>query len=110
MKIVDLNKITVDDLVAIPSKALLGFQITLNDAIERRKELDKTEFREKVISLATELGVPMEEVLLTPLRKVPNIKYRNPDNPTQGWSGRGRKPNWLLALIETGKSIDEFEI
>ncbi len=110
MKISELNKITIDDLVIIPTKALEGFQITLNDAIERRKEKDKNEFLEKLAILADESGVVLEEILLSPPRRSPTIRYRNPDDLSQGWSGRGRKPNWLLALIETGRTIKEFEV
>ncbi|MDQ7091411.1 MAG: H-NS histone family protein [Methylococcales bacterium] len=110
MKISELNKITVDDLVVIPTKALQGFLITLNDAIERRKEQDKNEFLEKVAVLANESGVVLDEVLLSPPRRMPTIRYRNPDEPSQGWSGRGRKPNWLLALIASGRKIEEFEV
>jgi len=110
MKISELNKITVDDLVVIPTKALQAFQITLEDAIERRKEQDKSEFLEKVTKMADESGVVLDEILLSPPRKMPIIRFRNPDEPSQGWSGRGRKPNWLLALIESGRSIEEFEV
>src|ERR1700675_1072658 len=30
-------------------------------------------------------------------------KFRNPDNPSETWSGRGRQPRWLTAQIESGK-------
>ena len=32
-------------------------------------------------------------------------KYRNPENPSQVWSGRGRKPQWLKK-IQAGPKID----
>lgn len=41
--------------------------------------------------------------------KVP-AKFRNPDNPTQTWSGRGVKPRWLQALLDEGRDIEEFRI
>lgn len=28
--------------------------------------------------------------------------HRNPDNPAQTWTGRGRKPRWLLAALDAG--------
>lgn len=37
-------------------------------------------------------------------------KYRNPDNPKETWSGRGRAPRWLSALIAKGKKIEQFLI
>jgi DNA-binding protein H-NS len=29
-------------------------------------------------------------------------KYRNPQNPSETWAGRGLKPRWLAAAIKTG--------
>jgi len=37
-------------------------------------------------------------------------KYRNPNNPTQTWTGRGMKPRWLQSLLEQGRNADEFLI
>jgi DNA-binding protein H-NS len=37
-------------------------------------------------------------------------KYRNPKNPDEVWSGRGRMPLWLGAEIKAGKDRDEFLI
>jgi DNA-binding protein H-NS len=37
-------------------------------------------------------------------------KYRNPDDPTQTWSGRGKRPRWLVARLTAGKQIDDFRI
>src|SRR5437868_2926367 len=37
-------------------------------------------------------------------------KYRNPDDASETWSGRGKRPRWLAALLKTGKHIDDFRI
>jgi DNA-binding protein H-NS len=37
-------------------------------------------------------------------------KYRNPENPTETWAGRGLKPRWLTAAIKAGKKPDDFLI
>jgi DNA-binding protein H-NS len=37
-------------------------------------------------------------------------KYRNPENPTETWAGRGLKPRWLTAAIKGGKKPDDFLI
>ncbi|MEY2686406.1 MAG: hypothetical protein RL375_604 [Pseudomonadota bacterium] len=44
----------------------------------------------------------------TETRKVA-AKYRDPDSGA-GWSGRGLKPKWLKAALESGRSIDEFSV
>ena len=37
-------------------------------------------------------------------------KYRNPANPAETWSGRGKHPRWLAGLIGSGRNIDDFRI
>jgi DNA-binding protein H-NS len=37
-------------------------------------------------------------------------KYVNPDDRSQTWTGRGRKPNWLVARLKKGAKQEEFEI
>ena len=37
-------------------------------------------------------------------------KYRNPENPVETWSGRGREPKWLQHRIAEGKSKEDFLI
>jgi DNA-binding protein H-NS len=37
-------------------------------------------------------------------------KYRNPDNPSETWAGRGLKPRWLAAALKSGKKLEHFSI
>jgi DNA-binding protein H-NS len=37
-------------------------------------------------------------------------KFRNPDQPSQTWAGRGKQPRWLAAHLSSGKRIDDFRI
>jgi DNA-binding protein H-NS len=45
-------------------------------------------------------------------RKYPRVfpKYRNPKQPSELWSGRGKQPRWLAAALKAGHSIEEFVI
>jgi DNA-binding protein H-NS len=43
-------------------------------------------------------------------RKPVAPKYRNPENPSETWAGRGLKPRWLKSAIEGGKKLDDFLI
>jgi DNA-binding protein H-NS len=47
-----------------------------------------------------------------PRRKYPRVfpKFRNPQDPSETWSGRGKQPRWLSAALETGRKIEEFVI
>ncbi len=37
-------------------------------------------------------------------------KYRNPNNPSQTWAGRGVKPRWMQALLAQGANMEDFRI
>jgi DNA-binding protein H-NS len=37
-------------------------------------------------------------------------KYRNPAQPAETWSGRGKQPRWLVAQLRSGKKLDDFRI
>ena len=45
-------------------------------------------------------------------RKSPRVfpKYRNPEQPSETWSGRGKQPRWLTAALKRGHKIEEFVI
>ena len=44
-------------------------------------------------------------------RKYPRVlpKYRNPQT-AETWSGRGKRPRWLVAAMKSGHKIEEFRI
>ena len=44
-------------------------------------------------------------------RKYPRVfpKYRNPLT-SETWSGRGKRPRWLVAAMKSGHKIEEFRI
>ncbi len=106
----NLADITVEDLLAIPSKDLQDFQTTLNAAIEKRKEQDKIDLHNEMQALASKHGFSLDEVWgSTPKKIKAAAKYKNPTNGKQVWAGRGRKPNWLLDLIASGRKVEEFK-
>jgi DNA-binding protein H-NS len=37
-------------------------------------------------------------------------KFRNPDNPAETWSGRGRQPRWVAQQLRLGKRMEELTI
>jgi DNA-binding protein H-NS len=37
-------------------------------------------------------------------------KYRNPENPSETWAGRGLKPRWLSAAMKSGKKLEDFAV
>jgi DNA-binding protein H-NS len=37
-------------------------------------------------------------------------KYRNPERPSETWSGRGKQPHWVGAQLRSGRKVDELLI
>ena len=37
-------------------------------------------------------------------------KYKNPDDPNQTWSGRGRQPVWFKDAVAAGKDPKSLEV
>ena len=37
-------------------------------------------------------------------------KYRNPQNRSETWAGRGATPRWLRAYIKSGRKLEDFVI
>ena len=64
---------------------------------------------------AKELGVTLKQVMEdagTKKAKAPlPVKFRNPKNPEETWSGRGRKPRWLtVAMTRVGAKMEDFAV
>lgn len=47
-----------------------------------------------------------------PGRKLGKVapKYRNPANPAETWTGRGKQPRWLAEQVSKGKKVEDFLI
>jgi DNA-binding protein H-NS len=49
---------------------------------------------------------------ITQAQKAPKgePRYRDPANPFNTWSGRGKRPDWLRAYLEQGAQLSDFKI
>ncbi len=45
-----------------------------------------------------------------PQAEAAKVTYRNPDNPSQTWTGKGRKPAWVVEALSSGKMLEDFHI
>ncbi|HEY0179296.1 MAG TPA: H-NS histone family protein [Dokdonella sp.] len=106
--------------MAIDLKSLNHNQ--LSDLIERARarqdELAKeraSKLREKINALVKAEGLALDEVIGRPgtrgkARGKVKPKYRNPADPNQTWSGRGKRPRWFHAAIASGKKEKDLLI
>lgn len=92
---------------------LMDLQQRVEAAITERKAKEAREVKEKMQALAQKSGFSLNELFGDRRRgkKGPAaIKYRNPKDPSQTWTGRGRKPNWLVVALKKGVKLDSFAV
>jgi DNA-binding protein H-NS len=89
-------------------KELRQLEERVRAAIVVREQQDRTELRNKVVALAEKAGVTVAELFGRGLkRRSAGVKYRHPKDPSLTWSGRGRRPKWL---VEARGSIERFRV
>jgi DNA-binding protein H-NS len=75
----------------------------------RKKREALAELEEK----AKELGLTLAELTgaAAVRKRSPAIaKYANPNDISDTWSGRGRKPRWFVAALAAGQTPEELSI
>ena len=95
----ELEKMPIDDLWDLHQRII--------EVLERKLE---TESR-RLQSQLDELGRKSPEKI-SQRRSYPKVepRFRNPNDPSETWSGRGKTPRWALELLAAGRSLDEFKI
>jgi len=72
----------------------------------------RTELRDKLEAMAAAQGFKISDLFGGRGGKGRKVaaKYANPDDPSETWTGRGRKPRWLSAKLKDGDRIDKYLI
>ena len=96
-----LKSMSTDQLMDLYQKV----QLMLADRLQAEK--DKIE--ERLRRIRSVGGVVKTERVRRPYPPV-LPKYKNPNNPTEIWSGRGKQPLWVREQLEAGKKLDQFLI
>ncbi len=104
-----------DDLEGMNVKALRELLHRIDGHIVNRMKSEKQDLKAKMEALAAEAGLSLDDVLgggrAKGSRAPVAAKYRNPENPSETWSGRGRRPIWMAEkLAKRGVTIDDFKI
>ena len=103
MKLAELERMSADDLWKL--------HIEIGQALAVRLTAEKDLLEERLKQL--EASSPFERRVATSDRRhYPPVfpKFRNPDDPSETWAGRGKQPRWLAKQLRSGKKIDEFRI
>ena len=72
---------------------------------------ERAELKQKMADMAKEAGFDMRELFDGRMGKGKRgkvaIKYRDPSNSANTWTGRGRMPRWMTAATKGGKAKKE---
>ncbi|MDX9944223.1 MAG: H-NS histone family protein [Azonexus sp.] len=106
----DIDKMSLAELEALSQK--------LPQQIQRRRAENRAAVEKQLRELAQSHGFTLEDFfVLPPASKKPRApvapikpKYRNPNDFSLMWSGRGRKPLWVEKWLSEGGSMDELTI
>jgi DNA-binding protein H-NS len=107
MATINLDKMSLKDL--------LEHELKVKKAIGIARERERSDIKEQVAALLNDSGFTVTELFgaggrVSTKGRTVAAKYANPDDRTQTWTGRGRKPNWVVAKLARGAKIDDFAI
>ncbi|MGC9370481.1 MAG: H-NS family nucleoid-associated regulatory protein [Paracoccaceae bacterium] len=104
------------DLSKMTRAKLEELRRDIDSALERLAEQEREKALEAAEKAAQAHGFSLSELTGQAKRggakkkaKAP-ARYRNPADPSQTWSGRGRQPGWIKQALAEGKSLSDFEI
>jgi DNA-binding protein H-NS len=92
-------------------KELLDLEAKVQKAIAEARLREHFELKQELATLAEKRGFSVRELFGGRGKGKATVpKYANPDDPLQTWTGRGRKPNWLVARVKKGAKLEQFAI
>lgn len=107
-KKLELEAMSLDDLWSLHEE--------ISGILSDRIKAEKQELEKRLAVLGGGMAVSAETggagvSTGKPRRKYPRVlpKYRNPQT-SETWSGRGKRPRWLVAAMKSGRRIEEFRI
>ena len=78
--------------------------------LDRRIEGEPRKLQNQLDELGRRFGgTPQDIPQRRPYPKV-EPKFRNLNKPAETWSGWGKAPRWVVELIASGRTLEEFRI
>jgi DNA-binding protein H-NS len=102
----NLENLSIQELQALVNQA--------QTALTQKQQAARKDVIAQIKELAASIGVTVEIIDNAPAKKrgggSVEAKYRNPNNPSETWTGRGLAPKWMQALKAEGRDKEEFRI
>lgn len=103
----DLSKLSAQELENLARQA--------HELAVSRKEEEKKQLRSEIVKRIREAGFTIEDIFpgsgKAPAKPAKSaVKYRDPADPSRTWTGRGRKPRWLVEAEAAGRALSDFAV
>jgi DNA-binding protein H-NS len=97
-------------LTEMPLDELWALHQSVASILASRLETQKRELEDRLRRLGADAAPNLPEQPAR--RRYPAVlpKFRNPAEPHQTWSGRGKRPHWVTEVLDAGRSIQDFQI
>ena len=99
-------------------KELVDLENKVKKAIAAARDKERSELKRKMAELAENHGFSMNELFGSARgvrggakgKSLGVARYANPDDRSDTWTGRGRKPNWLLDRLKKGGKLADYAL
>ena len=101
---IDLDKLDLKELKQLKNK--------VDAAILSYEERNLQKIREMVQEQLKGTGIKLEDLVDKSPKSKRTVapKYSHPENPDLTWTGRGRKPKWVIEHLDRGLDLDNLLI
>jgi len=72
-----------------------------------KQNAERNALSQRLVDVAKEHGFDIHDLFGKGRKGSVAVKYRDPKNPENTWTGRGRMPRWMAAATKGGKSKKE---
>lgn len=94
-----------NDISQLNLAGLKDLQVQVANELKSREALAIADARNQIAAIARSVGKSVKDLLSVKApseSKKVGIKFRDPSNAKNEWTGRGRSPNWVNKMKEAG--------
>jgi DNA-binding protein H-NS len=99
-------------------KQIEVLEARIADAKAAAEEEAKAEIKAKIDTILENSGLTIADLYPAARRSKgrgkgrskAGVKFRNPKDPSQTWTGRGRRPHWLVEAVKKGAKQESFAV